>query len=75
MSNSSIWPIDKTLSVATTTGDIGPGSNVNEKVLHSPEISYITGAPPSYYLVSYPEDSFGGGLIFLQKCGRSILQP
>ena len=34
MSNSSIWPIDKTLSGATTPGQSGPGSKGNEGVLH-----------------------------------------
>ena len=35
----SIWPIDRTLSVATTPGQIGPGSNGNEGVLYIPQIS------------------------------------
>ena len=30
---SSIWPIDMTLSGATTPGQSGPGSDDNEKVL------------------------------------------
>ena len=34
MSNSSIWPIDKTLLDATTPGQSEPGSNDNEGVLH-----------------------------------------
>ena len=34
MSNSSIWPIDRTLSGATTQGQSRPGSDENEGVLH-----------------------------------------
>ena len=34
--NSSIWPIDMTLTVTTTLGQSGPGSNSNEGVLHVP---------------------------------------
>ena len=30
----SIWPIDRTLSGATTPGQSEPGSNGNERVLH-----------------------------------------
>ena len=37
-----IWPIDKTLSSAITLGQIGPGSDGNEEVLHIPQISGIT---------------------------------
>ena len=39
--NSSIWPIDETL-----TGQSGPGSNGHEGVLHIPQSSR-TGASPS----------------------------
>ena len=44
---SSIWPIDRTLSGATTPGQSGPGSDGNEGVLHIPHSSRLTGAPPS----------------------------
>ena len=40
---SSIWPIDKTLSVTTTLGQCGPGSDGNEGVLFIPQSSTITG--------------------------------
>ena len=53
MSNSSIWPIDRTLSGATTPGQSGPGSNGNEEVLRIPQSFSITGATPSDFLVSY----------------------
>ena len=59
MSNNSIWPIDRTLSGATTLGESGPGSDGNEGV---PSISQKsrTGASPSDCLGSYLEHSFGG---------------
>ena len=53
MSNSSIWPIDRTLSGTATPGQNGPGSNGNEEVLHIPQSSSITRASPSGCLVSY----------------------
>ena len=53
MSNSSIWPIDRTLSSALTPGQSEPGNNGNERVLHIPQSSK-TGASPSDCLVSYP---------------------
>ena len=45
--STSIWPIDRTLSGATTPGQSGPWSDGNERVLHIP------GTSPSDYLVSY----------------------
>ena len=47
MSNSSIWPIDWTLSGATTPGHSGSGSDGNEEVFCIPQSSSITGASPS----------------------------
>ena len=47
MSNSSIWPIDRSLSGATTPGQSGAGSDGNEGVLHIPQSSSITGAASS----------------------------
>ena len=55
MSNSSIWPIDRTLSGATTQGQSGPGSDGNEGVLHIRQSSNITEASSSDFFVSYPE--------------------
>ena len=76
MSNSSIWPIDRTLSGATTPGQSGPGSNGNEGVLHIPKISSITGASSSDGLMSYLGHSLEGwGLTSLQRCSQCILQP
>ena len=59
MWNSSIWPIDRTLSGATTLSQIGPYSNCNEEVLRIPQNSSITGASLSDCLVSYPGHSLG----------------
>ena len=42
MSNSSILPIDRTLSGAITPGQSGPGSNGNEGVLYISKSSSIT---------------------------------
>ena len=53
MSNSYIWPIDRTLSDATTPGESGPGSDGNVGVLHVPQSSCITEVLPSDCLVSY----------------------
>ena len=43
---SSIWPIDKTLSGATTPGQNWPGSNGNKGVLRIPQSSSITTTSP-----------------------------
>ena len=37
--NSSIWPIDRTLTETTTLGQSGPGNNGDEGVLHIPDWS------------------------------------
>ena len=50
---SSIWPIDRTLSSATTPSQSGPGSDGNEGVPRIPQSSGITRASPSYCLVLY----------------------
>ena len=55
-SNSSIWPIDRTLSVATTQCQRGSGSNNNDGVFCIPQ-SPKTGDPPSDGLVSKPGHS------------------
>ena len=51
---SSIWPINRSLSGATTAGQSGPGSDGNEVVICIPQNSSITGTSPSDCLVSYP---------------------
>ena len=59
MLNSSIWPIEGTLSGATILGQSGPGSDGNKDVLHIPQSSRFTRASPSDRLVSYPQHSLG----------------
>ena len=59
---SSIWPIDKALSGATTPGRSGLGSDVNEQVLRIPQSSTITRTSPSNCLVLYPGHLLGGVL-------------
>ena len=56
---SSIQPIDRTLSDATTAGQIGPGCDGNEGVLCIPQNFSIPGASPSDCLVSYAGHSLG----------------
>ena len=56
---SSIWPIDRTLSGATTPDQSGPGSDCNEGVLNIPQSSSITGTSPSDCLVSYQDTHWG----------------
>ena len=53
MSNSSIWPIDRTLSGATTPGSSRPGNYGNEGVLCIPQSSSITGTSALNSLLSY----------------------
>ena len=50
---SSIWPIFRNLSDATTPGQSGSGSNINKGVLHIPKSSSITEASLSDCFVSY----------------------
>ena len=72
---SSIWPIDRTLSGATTLGHSGPGSDGIKWVLCIPQSSSITGVSPSDCSVLYPGHSFVGGLTPQQISSWCILQP
>ena len=75
MSNSFDWPIDRTLSGATTLGQSGPGSNGIEGVLSVLQSSSITGASPSDYLISYARHLLREGVLPpLQRCSRCILE-
>ena len=75
ISNSSIWPIGKTLSGAPTLGKSRPRSNGNERVLRIPQSSN-DGASPSDFLLSYQDTHWVGGiLISPQRRNRCILQP
>ena len=53
MSNSSIWPIDRTLSGVNIPDQNKPGSNGNEGILQIYQSSNITWASPSDGLVTY----------------------
>ena len=50
----SIWPLDKTLSNATTPGQSEFRSDGSERALRIPHISSITEASPSNSLMSHP---------------------
>ena len=63
MSNSSIWPKDRTLLVVTPPSQSGPGRDGNEGVLSILHSSSNTEASPSDCLVSYLGYSFGGGVL------------
>ena len=52
---SSIWPIDRTFSGATTLGQSGIGSDGNEGVLRVPQSSSNTGTSSPYSLVLYQD--------------------
>ena len=58
---SSIWPIDRTLTGATTPVQSWPGSNGNEEILRIPQSSSITGTSLSGCLVSYTRTLVVGG--------------
>ena len=53
MLNNSIWPIDRTLLSATTSGQNRPGSDGNDRVLRVPQSFSFTEASPWDYLMSY----------------------
>ena len=60
MQFSFIWPIERTLSGATTPGQSRLRSDGNEEILRIRQRSSIIGTSPSDCLVSYPGHSFGG---------------
>ena len=74
MSNSSIGPIDKTLSDANTPCQSGPGSDGYEGVPSISKSSKITGALPSDCLVSNPGHSLEMGHTPRQKFSHYILE-
>ena len=70
---SSIWPIDRSLSIATTKQPKWPGSNGNEGVLRISQSSSITGTSPSDFLVSYPGHSLVVVVVgFLPLCKGAV---
>ena len=71
----SIWPIDMTLSGATTLGLSRPDSNGNEGVYHIPQISKLQ-ASPSDCSMTYPGHWLADASITPRlRCYRCILQP
>ena len=64
---SSIWPIDSTLSGATTLGQSEPGSDGNEGVLRILQSSSITRTSPSNCFVSNSEHSLVGSYLSAKK--------
>ena len=66
MSNSSIWPINRTLLSVTTPDQSGPGNNGDEEVFSIDKNSSITGASLSDCLVSYPGHLFVGSYPFAE---------
>ena len=76
MQLSFIYPIERSLSGAISSGRSGLESDGNEEVFCIPQSSSITGTSLSDCLVSYPGYSFGGGgLTSLRRYSRCILQP
>ena len=71
---SSIWPIDRILSGATTQGQSGLGSDGNEGVLRIPQSFIITRTSRSDSLVLYPGHSlkevFWGAVGVFYSLGR-----
>ena len=65
----------KALSGATTPGQSGPGSDVNEEVLHIPQSSSTAGTSPSDCLVSYPGHSLGGVLPLCREAVGVFYSP
>ena len=59
MSHTFIWPIDRTLSGATTSSQNEPGDNGNKEVLSIPQSPKISWALSSDCFVSYLGHSLG----------------
>ena len=70
----SIWPINRTLSGATTQAQSGPGSNGNVGVLHILQSSSIT-RPHHQIVQCHIHDTHWGSLTPLHRCSQCILQP
>ena len=72
---SSIQPIDKTLSDATTMGQSGPESDSNKGVLCISQSSSIIGTSPLDYLVSYLGYLLGEAYSFCQDAVGVFYNP
>ena len=65
---SSIWPLDRVLSGATTPGQSRPGNGGIEGLLCITQSSSITRSSPSYCLVSYAGHSFWESYLTEEMC-------
>ena len=75
-SNSSTWPINRTLSGATTPDRSGPGSNGNKEVLRIPPNSSITVALPLGELFYFtPVQRFSRCILRTQPTGGTRWYP
>ena len=72
---SSIWLIDWTLSGASTLGQSGPESDVNEGVLCIPQSSSITEDSPSDCFMLYPGHSLEGSYPSAEKQSVYSITP
>ena len=75
MLNIYIWPIDRTLSGATTLDQSEPGSDGNDGVLRIPQSSSITGASPLDCLMSYPGLYLGESYTFAEMQSMYSIAP
>ena len=67
---SSLWPLDTTLSDATTPSQNRPGSDSNERVPKSPALL----KPHRQTVWCHKQDTHWGSFTSLQKCSQCILQ-
>ena len=74
MSNSSIRPIDRTLSDTITLSSSGPGSDGNEGILHT-KIQHYWSPTIEWFSVICRTLIWVAGLIPLQRCSWCILLP
>ena len=72
LSNSSIRPIDKTLSSDTSANQNRPGSDGNERIFHITQSFKTATSPLNCLMLSLGSSS--GSLILLQRCTQFILQ-
>ena len=70
-----MWPIDRTLSDATTRGLSGSGADGNERLLRIPQSSSITETSPSDCLVSYLGHSLEGLLLLHREAVGIFYSP
>ena len=75
MLNSSIWPLDRTLSGATTPSQNESASESNEEVLYIPQSSSITRVSPSVCLMSYQDTLWRGVLPFCSDVVNIFYSP